>query len=75
MKKLIDMKTKNCYTIASVGDNLPAGTKKRLIELGIVPGNKVAFLIKNKIAKSGIVRVWGSMISLDYYILSMIEVE
>lgn len=74
MKMLIDVKTKNCYTIRRISENLSVDVRKRLIELGIVPGNTIALLTRNKIAKSGIVRIWGSMVCLDYFILSNIEV-
>jgi len=75
MKTLLEVKINNCYKIVKVNKQLPVPVYKRLTELGITPGNNIALLIKNKIAKSGIVRIWGSMISLDYYILSNIEVE
>lgn len=75
MKSLLNVKINNCYKIKEINKDLPIPVYKRLLELGITPGNVVALLVKNKVAKSGIIRVWGSMISLDYYILSCIGVE
>ena len=75
MKSLIESKIKSEYKIVKIKDFLSLSVCKRLKELGIVSGSKIFLLYKNNIAKSGIVRVMGSLISLDYNILSSIEVE
>ena len=75
MGKLIDMKPRKCYTIVKIDDNVQGVVKKRLVELGVVGGNKIVLLTKNSLAKSGIVRLLGSMICLDYFLLSSIEVQ
>lgn len=75
MEKLINMKTKKCYEVVAVSEELPQNVRKRLFELGITKGCKIAFLTKNNLAKSGIVRIFGTMVCLDYFILSHIEVK
>ena len=75
MKTLLESSIKNEYRILNIKENLSSVVIKRLKELGIITGNRVILLYKNKISKSGIVRIFSSLISLDYKILSNIEVE
>lgn len=75
MKNLLTINENQIYTIKRLLPDIPILVRKRLMELGFVEGNKVVLLLKNKLAKAGIVRILGTMLSLDYFILSCIEVE
>ena len=75
MELLKNVKLNNPFKVVSLSNNLPENVIKRLKELGIVRGSKVWLLKKSNIAKAGIVKVFGSLIALDYFILSNIEVE
>ena len=75
MELLKNVKLNTPFKVVSLSDNLPENVIKRLKELGIVRGSKVWLLKKSNIAKAGIVKVFGSLIALDYFILSNIEVE
>ena len=75
MKNLLTINENHIYTIKRLSPDIPILVSRRLMELGFVEGNKIVLLLKNKLAKAGIIRLWSTMLSLDYFILSCIEVE
>lgn len=75
MKTLLNIPLNQKCRIVGISEKLPDLIKKRLTELGFYTGINVMLILKNNLAKVGLVEIFNGIISLDYFILSCIMVE
>ncbi len=63
------------YTIESYSKNAPLALKRRILELGLTPGQKVRIVRKSLLGKAYLIEVRGYTLSMRKSLLSYINVE